>query len=328
MTSTPTSHEGSSPRRPRRDPGDAWVVLPSGERFWGKYGAAGLVAHDAARGVLLQHRADWSHHGGTWGIPGGAINEGELSVAAALRESAEEAAVPAASIHVRGTRVLDLDVWSYTTVIGDVVAPFEPVMGDTESVALRWVPVDEVSSLALHPGFARSWPVIKALLETPPLVIVVDAANVVGSVPDGWWADRQGATARFISRIEQLAKRGVPGDAVGLDVTSWRVHVEVVVEGTARGVDDGSRGATLDLTPHTAAPPVQVVNAPGLGDDTIVERVGTHIASGAQVWVVTSDRGLRERVLTIGAQTQRTVEVRGARWLLDLMPPTQVAEGS
>ena len=41
--------------------------------------------------MLLQHRALWSHHGGTWGVLGGARNSGETAVDAAAREAAEEA---------------------------------------------------------------------------------------------------------------------------------------------------------------------------------------------------------------------------------------------
>ena len=67
---------------------------PDGQRFWGRFGAAGLLVHDLRRGVLLQHRADWSHFGGTWGLPGGARHAGETAVQGALREAAEEAAVP------------------------------------------------------------------------------------------------------------------------------------------------------------------------------------------------------------------------------------------
>ena len=46
------------PRRPLgpRDPGDAWVEGDRG-KFWGRFGSAGLLAHDPEKGVLLQHRA-------------------------------------------------------------------------------------------------------------------------------------------------------------------------------------------------------------------------------------------------------------------------------
>ena len=48
--------------------------------------------------VLLQHRAEWSHFGGTWGIPGGARHEGESAVDAAVREAGEEAGVPVGAL--------------------------------------------------------------------------------------------------------------------------------------------------------------------------------------------------------------------------------------
>ncbi|CAM5305412.1 NUDIX domain-containing protein [Leifsonia shinshuensis] len=144
--------------------GDAWVEGPNGERFWGRFGAAGLLVHDLRRGVLLQHRADWSHFGGTWGLPGGARHEGETAVEGALREAAEEAAVPADAVEVLFTSVLDLGFWSYTTVVAQAVRAFEPHMADVESIELRWVSVPEVAELPLHPGFGASWPELRSRL--------------------------------------------------------------------------------------------------------------------------------------------------------------------
>ena len=146
------------------DSGDAWVEGPDGQRFWGRFGAAGLLVHDLRRGVLLQHRADWSHFGGTWGLPGGARHADETAVEGALREAAEEAAVPADAVRVLFESVLDLGFWSYTTVVAQAVRAFEPHMADVESIELRWVPVDEVLRLPLHPGFAASWPSLRARL--------------------------------------------------------------------------------------------------------------------------------------------------------------------
>jgi 8-oxo-dGTP diphosphatase len=147
-----------------RDKGDAWVYGPNGEKFWGRYGAAGLLVWHRASGILLQHRVGWSHFGGTWGLPGGARNEGEGAEAGALREANEEAGVPASAVSVLFTSVLDLGFWSYTTVVVEATQRFEPVIGDAESVALRWVPLDEVTSLPLHPGFAASWPGLRERL--------------------------------------------------------------------------------------------------------------------------------------------------------------------
>lgn len=137
---------------------------PDGRRFWGRFGAAGLLVHDLRRGVLLQHRADWSHYGGTWGLPGGARHAGESAVEGALREAAEEAAVPPDAVQVLFESVLDLGFWSYTTVVAQAVRPFEAHMADVESIELRWVPVQEVSGMPLHPGFAESWPQLRARL--------------------------------------------------------------------------------------------------------------------------------------------------------------------
>lgn len=288
------------PRRPSgpRDAGDAWVVADSGERYWGRFGAAGLLAVDAERGVLLQHRVAWSHFGDTWGLPGGARHEGEGARDAALREAAEEAGVPQGSVVPRFVSVLDLDVWTYTTLVGDVVAPFEPVISDPESRALAWVAVDEVDALPLHPGFAAAWPVLRGALAQHP-AIVVDVANVMGSVPDGWWRDRSGAADRLLERLGALAVRGTPAEALGLPGTRWFPPITAVVEGAAREA--------------TRTPPgVHVVRAPGAGDDEIVAQTAG-LAHPEQAVVVTSDRALRERVGALGAT------VHGAGWLLGLL---------
>ncbi|WP_353987705.1 NUDIX domain-containing protein [Ruicaihuangia caeni] len=143
-----------------RDPADAWVTGPDGRRFWGRFGAAGLLALDPARGILLQHRATWSHFGDTWGLPGGARHEHESAYEAALREAEEEAGVPADAVRPLFETVLDLGFWSYTTVAVTVEHPFEARITDLESQALRWVPTTDVGSLPLHPGFAAAWPAL------------------------------------------------------------------------------------------------------------------------------------------------------------------------
>ncbi|MFG6401019.1 NUDIX domain-containing protein [Microbacterium sp. P04] len=288
------------PRRPQgpRDPGDAWVIAPSGEKYWGRFGAAGLLALDPVRGVLLQHRVSWSHFGDTWALPGGARHEGESASDGALRESGEEAGVPASSIAVRFESVLDLNVWTYATLVGDVTVPFEPVISDPESRALAWVPVDEVDHLPLHPGFAASWMLLRPLLPIRP-VIVVDVANVMGAVPDGWWRDRAGAAERLLSRLGGLAAEGVPAAALELGGTRWFPPFVAVVEGQAAGVD-------------AAVPGVHIARAPASGDDEIVAQTAA-LTDPASAIVVTSDRELAERVRALGST------VRGAGWLLDLL---------
>ena len=144
--------------------GDGWVFDDSGTRYWGLFGAAGLVAFDPQKGVLLQHRVEWSHHGGTWGVPGGARHKSETAVDAALRESREEAAVPPDALTVLFEHRFELGFWSYTTVVASVHASFDARVTDPESNELRWVPLDQVEALPLHPGFAGSWPEIRAQL--------------------------------------------------------------------------------------------------------------------------------------------------------------------
>ena len=148
----------------KRDEGDAWVEGPNGQRFWGKFGAAGLLVWRRETGILLQHRVAWSHFGGTWGIPGGARKKGESAIDGALREAAEEATVPSDHLRVLHTLILDLGFWSYTTVVAEALEPFEPVMADAESNELRWVAVHEVVGLELHPGFASAWPELREYL--------------------------------------------------------------------------------------------------------------------------------------------------------------------
>lgn len=161
-----TDARGSAVPQParNRDSGDAWVHAPDGRKYWGRFGAAGLLVHHPRLGVLLQHRAVWSHFGDTWGLPGGARHENETAIEAALREAREEAGVPADLVQFKFTSLFDLGFWSYTTVVVEATEEFEPVISDQESIALRWVSADAVTALALHPGFASSWPALRGRL--------------------------------------------------------------------------------------------------------------------------------------------------------------------
>lgn len=108
-------------------------------------------------------------------------------------------------------------------------------------------------------------------------VLIVDAANVVGSVPDGWWRDRRGAAERLRDGLAARAAAGVDDEEILL-----------VVEGAARGVG--------------SVPGVRVEAAPGSGDDLIVELAAARAEGGCRVVVVTADRELRERVRAYGAR--------------------------
>jgi 8-oxo-dGTP diphosphatase len=158
--------------------GDGWVVSDSGAHYWGRYGAAGLLLRaprpDGTPAVLLQHRAVWSHQGGTWALPGGARDSHESAEETAVREAREEAGLPAERLAVRAT-VITAEVagiggahWTYTTVVADAAELLHTVP-NRESAELRWVGEDEVAALPLHPGFAASWQRLRTAPATVPL---------------------------------------------------------------------------------------------------------------------------------------------------------------
>jgi 8-oxo-dGTP pyrophosphatase MutT (NUDIX family) len=145
--------------------GNGWAVCNLGHRHWGRFGAAGLLITDGAR-VVLQHRAPWTHEGGTWALPGGARDSHEDVVAAALREAAEESDLDPAAVHPVGEWVDDHGGWSYTTVVARAVADFLPHAANAESVEVRWWSIDEVDGLPLHAGFAGAWPQLRGMLSS------------------------------------------------------------------------------------------------------------------------------------------------------------------
>ena len=146
--------------------GDGWKQCGLGHRHWGLFGAAGLLAV-RDRDVLLQLRAAGVHHSGTWSIPGGARQPEESATEAALRESLEEIDLPSASVEPLEVFVDDHGGWSYTTVVARLVRAFEP-RDNYESEETRWVRIGEVDTLALHHGFARSWPLLSKMIDGLP----------------------------------------------------------------------------------------------------------------------------------------------------------------
>ncbi|MFZ1489979.1 MAG: NUDIX hydrolase [Ilumatobacteraceae bacterium] len=145
--------------------GDGWVACACGRPHWGLYGAAGLllVRRDLAEPhVLLQLRAPWTHGGGTWALPGGAIDSHEDSVTAALREAHEEAGVDATVVEVTEVYCDDHGNWRYDTVIAQTHGDAGAHAANHESEALQWVLLAEVDDFPLHPGLAASWPSLHA----------------------------------------------------------------------------------------------------------------------------------------------------------------------
>jgi 8-oxo-dGTP pyrophosphatase MutT (NUDIX family) len=286
------------PRLDARGDGDGWVECAQGHRHWGLFGAAGLLLRRPGAGghdeVLLQHRATWSHHGGTWGLLGGARQSDESVVAAALREAGEEGGLSPDGLDVHGRYDEEHGGWGYATVLATAPTSARARATGGESIDVAWVPVPEVAQRPLHPGFAGAWPALRGALR--PLTIVVDAANVVGSRPDGWWRDRAGAARRLVGACARLADHGLAAEALPRELgraeltTVWP-RVVVVVEGEAAVVADEAAEGRLD-----------VVGAAGSGDDRVVGEVAARVDHGP-VLVVTADRGLRDRVARHGAAT-------------------------
>ena len=301
--------------------GDGWVECGCGAQHWGRFGAAGLLLTDGvgpAPAVVLQHRALWSHHGGTWGIPGGALGPGEPAADGAVREAVEEAGVPDDAVRVWSASVLAHPDWAYTTVVGEAIAPFTPVPTDAESLEVTWVPVPAVTGRDLLPAFGEAWPRLVPLLGRRVLV-VVDAANVVGSRPDGWWRDRPGAAARLHAALAAALPRGFAASVLSLPADRWWPDVLVVLEGAARGAD-----ADSPARPEAGArPALGVVRATTSGDDAIHQSATEALRDGryTDVVVVTADRALAERVRAAGAST---VGPRALLAAVEGVPPSTV----
>jgi predicted RNA-binding protein with PIN domain len=113
---------------------------------------------------------------------------------------------------------------------------------------------------------------------------LVDGMNVIGSRPDGWWRDREGAWRRLAAQL--AARAAETGDEIRLVLDGRRPEDwEDVVETTfARG----RRGAA---------------------DDAIVALVEADPEPGS-LRVVTSDRELEERVRALGASVEHASAFR------------------
>lgn len=115
--------------------------------------------------------------------------------------------------------------------------------------------------------------------------------NVIGSRPDDWWKDRARAMAALVDRLDRWAA------AQGDDVT-----------------------VVFERPPSTATPAsvVEIAYAPraaaNSADDEIVRRLRAD-PRPRDVRVVTSDKGLSERVLSLGAS------VHPAAGFRDLIEP-------
>ncbi len=112
------------------------------------------------------------------------------------------------------------------------------------------------------------------------MLLVVDGMNVIGSRPDGWWRDRDGAVRRLLGDLQGLTRSD--HDTVTL-VLDGRPLPDV-----PEGTHDGVEVMYARRSGRNAA------------DERIVEFV-RDLDAPAEVTVITSDRALAEQVRTLGA---------------------------
>ncbi|NCV41992.1 MAG: NUDIX hydrolase [Actinobacteria bacterium] len=144
--------------------GDGWIQCACGNKHWGLNGAAGILLIRGTQ-ILLQHRAPWVHNGDTWGIPGGARDSHESVLEAAIREAKEEIGIDPVHVTPIQTFSDDHGSWRYDTVIAYASDELVAHELNDESHEVRWVEIDKVDELTLHPSFEKSWTTLKGLVQ-------------------------------------------------------------------------------------------------------------------------------------------------------------------
>jgi 8-oxo-dGTP pyrophosphatase MutT (NUDIX family) len=138
--------------------GDGFLRLADGSVRWGRFGAAGVllrhVDDDGEPWFFVARRSELCHEGGTWAVPGGALDAGEAPLDGALREFTEEIGHAPEEHTVTIVHEDDHGGWSYWTLVLDVPARFEPpTVLHWETAEVRWVTAHELQALDLFPAF-------------------------------------------------------------------------------------------------------------------------------------------------------------------------------
>jgi 8-oxo-dGTP diphosphatase len=133
--------------------GDGFIRVADGTARWGLFGAAGVLVRHQDR-VFVAQRSLHCHNGGTWAVPGGALDLDETPLEGALREFSEEIGHHLTDFEVVLTHEDDHGGWSYWTIVLDVPEPFEaPADLHWETAAVAWVTFDELRDYELFPAF-------------------------------------------------------------------------------------------------------------------------------------------------------------------------------
>jgi 8-oxo-dGTP pyrophosphatase MutT (NUDIX family) len=147
---------------------DRFFTDSQGNRHWGEHGAAGMLAFHVKDGqvwYLLQKRSLYTHGGGTWSIPGGALRRDESPADGARREAVEELGVLPDGLAYVGTVITDFGGWKYHTIVFRAAEMFSPG-GNWEAAEHRWVTAGGTGRLLLHPGFAAAFPQARTIAES------------------------------------------------------------------------------------------------------------------------------------------------------------------
>jgi predicted RNA-binding protein with PIN domain len=109
---------------------------------------------------------------------------------------------------------------------------------------------------------------------------MIDASNVIGSRPDGWWRDREGAARRLIDDLREFARGGE--------------EVTVVLDAGPPGMAGRDGAFEVAIAPRRGR---------DAADDEIARRVGAD-PDPESIRVVTSDAALAARARELGAQVE------------------------